>query len=116
MTRTVHQLINPLKMKFQVSFITTLLVILCIVSQPGVLAKKFGKCDLARELVKNGFSRASLPNWICLIKSESSYNTATIGGPNKNGSKDWGLFQINDGYWCKDGKRGGDCNLNCRCG
>lgn len=89
--------------------------VLCLVGSGGVWAKKFGKCELARELVKNGVARKDLPNWLCLVQSESNYNTATVGGPNKNKTKDWGLFQINDGYWCKDGRRGGDCNVDCRC-
>ncbi|XP_021931330.1 lysozyme-like, partial [Zootermopsis nevadensis] len=31
---------------------------------------------------------------VCLIISESSGNTATIGGPNENGSYDYSLFQV----------------------
>lgn len=90
------------------------LVILGIGSQQGVIAKTFKKCDLARELARMGYSMSSLPDWICLIASESSFNTAAVGGPNTDGSFDWGLYQINDRYWCTKGRRGGECNINCK--
>ena len=98
-------------MKFFIGFLA--LAILLVSTSPAS-AKKFSKCDLARTLVKHGIARSALPNWICLIQSESSMNTAATH-KNNNGSKDWGLFQVNDRYWCKDGRRGGDCNINCRC-
>ena len=91
-----------------------LAVAILVISTPPATAKKFNKCELARALVKNGISRNDLPSWICLVQSESSMNTA-LTHKNRNGSKDWGLFQVNDQYWCKDGRRGGDCNINCRC-
>lgn len=78
-------------------------------------AKVFTKCGLAKELTRLGVSRQSLPHWVCLVRAESNYNTAAVGGPNSNGSKDWGLFQINDRYWCKQGGPGKDCNINCQC-
>ncbi|CAG9799867.1 unnamed protein product [Chironomus riparius] len=76
-------------------------------------AKVFSKCEFARAMSNAGFSRASLPNWVCLVKSESNFNSRVKGGPNSNGSYDWGIFQINDKYWCKVGYKGGDCNMNC---
>lgn len=50
---------------------------------------------------------------VCLVENESSRNTTAIGGPNKNGSYDYGLFQINSVYWCKTVGVGNDCNINC---
>ena len=35
-----------------------------------------------------------LSSGVCLIKSESGGNTAAKGGPNPNGSYDYGLFQV----------------------
>jgi len=35
-----------------------------------------------------------LSTGVCLIMSESSGNTAAKGGPNSNGSYDYGLFQV----------------------
>uniref|UniRef100_A0A023F6U5 lysozyme n=1 Tax=Triatoma infestans TaxID=30076 RepID=A0A023F6U5_TRIIF len=76
-------------------------------------ARVFTRCALARELVAKGIPREDLPNWVCLVEAESSRNTARKGGPNRNGSYDHGLFQINDRYWCKNGSPGGDCNIKC---
>lgn len=49
------------------------------------------------------------------MESESGRNTAALGGPNSDGSYDYGLFQINSRYWCKVGSPGGDCNIDCNC-
>lgn len=32
---------------------------------------------------------------------------------NDDGTYDWGLFQINDGYWCQVGRPGKGCNIEC---
>lgn len=50
---------------------------------------------------------------VCLVEAESSGNTAAKGGPNTDGSYDYGLFQINNRYWCKDGSAGGECHIDC---
>lgn len=51
---------------------------------------------------------------VCLVLSESNGNTKAVNNYNSDGSKDWGLFQINDRYWCKNGYRGGGCNVDCQ--
>merc|ERR1712226_27325 len=79
--------------------------------------KVYNRCDLAYELIhSHGFAKDTISEWICLISHESSYNTAAKGGPNYDGSYDWGLFQINDYYWCKgsgDASKYNDCNVSC---
>lgn len=50
---------------------------------------------------------------MCLIRSESNFNSTAVGGPNQNGSFDYGLFQINENYWCGDGGLSNDCNIPC---
>lgn len=45
--------------------------------------------------------------------NESRGNTSAIAGPNQNGSYDYGLFQINDNYWCEHGKPGNGCQIAC---
>ncbi|CRL05171.1 CLUMA_CG018045, isoform A [Clunio marinus] len=78
-------------------------------------AKVYEFCDLARKLhCDHGFNRNTLPDWMCLIQAESSYNSKAVGPPNSDGSRDYGLWQINDRYWCKNGKKGGDCNMDCQ--
>jgi hypothetical protein len=70
-------------------------------------------CALARQLNKFGFSKSELPNWMCLIQHESNYNSKAVGPPNSDGSRDYGLFQINNRYWCENGKKGKGCNIDC---
>jgi hypothetical protein len=55
-------------------------------------AKKWEMCELATYLNhRKGslFDRARLPQWMCLVQRESSFNQSAIGGPNSNGSFDW---------------------------
>lgn len=50
---------------------------------------------------------------VCLVENESARNTDKTNS-NRNGSKDYGLFQINDKYWCSNsGSPGKDCNVTC---
>ncbi|XP_019560056.3 lysozyme [Aedes albopictus] len=79
-------------------------------------AKKFDKCSLAKALLAQGFSRGDLRNWVCLIQNESAMDTSAKHN-NSNGSTDWGLFQINDRYWCdpqnKNKKTSNECKVKC---
>merc|ERR1712126_244851 len=76
--------------------------------------KVFDGCEFARELVNNqGFARATVGNWVCLANYESSYNTGATND-NTNGSRDYGIFQINDNYWCDANVGyGADCGVSC---
>lgn len=74
--------------------------------------KVFTRCELAKKLDAM-LAREKLADWNCLVKLESSYNSRTKGPKNRNGSYDYGIFQINDKYWCKVGRKGGDCNIDC---
>ena len=96
-------------MKFVVVAITLLLAS----STDFASAKVYSKCELAKKLDAAGIPRSKLPDWVCLVKFESSYNSKAKGKMNTNGSFDWGIFQINDKYWCSVGKNGKDCNANC---
>ncbi|KAK7864931.1 hypothetical protein R5R35_008731 [Gryllus longicercus] len=74
-------------------------------------AKIYQPCDLARELLYTyGLPRSQIATWVCIAFAESSYNTAAVGPPNSDGSRDHGLFQINDSYWCYPGK---GCATSC---
>ena len=51
---------------------------------------------------------------ICLVEGESQFNSSAIGSMNWDGSKDYGLFQISEKYWCLPGvKRATGCKLKC---
>lgn len=92
-------------------FIVVLLVSIFL----SVQGKIYSKCELARALSSNGIPRSDLPDWVCLVKAESNFNTKATN-TNTNKTKDWGIFQINDKWWCKssDGRFSYDeCKLNC---
>ncbi|RVE49532.1 hypothetical protein evm_005873 [Chilo suppressalis] len=77
-------------------------------------AKTFSRCELVRELRRQKFPENQLRNWVCLVEKESGRRTNAIGPTNSNGSRDHGLFQINDKYWCSTtNKPGKDCNVTC---
>lgn len=85
----------------------------CILIQ----ARIYNKCALARRLYRLGMPFYELDDWICLVEGESSFNTKAINPSNVDGSVDWGLFQINDRYWCKpaDGRPStNSCRMPCR--
>ncbi|KAH9644106.1 hypothetical protein HF086_015436 [Spodoptera exigua] len=71
-------------------------------------------CDLVHELRKQKFPEDRMRDWVCLVNSESARRTDAIGGPNKNGSRDYGLFQINDHFWCSNSTTPGkSCQVTC---
>ncbi|XP_014705584.1 lysozyme C, milk isozyme [Equus asinus] len=81
-------------------------------------AKVFSKCELAHKLKAqemDGFGGYSLANWVCMAEYESNFNTRAFNGKNANGSSDYGLFQLNNKWWCKDNKRSSSnaCNIMC---
>ncbi|CAG9829224.1 unnamed protein product [Diabrotica balteata] len=75
-------------------------------------AKVYTKCGLAQDLVKIGFDRSMVGNWVCMIESESGRDTSKQKAK-ANGGKALGLFQINSKDWCTFGKAGGKCNAKC---
>ncbi|KAF9798462.1 hypothetical protein SFRURICE_012490 [Spodoptera frugiperda] len=77
-------------------------------------AKQFTRCGLVQELRRQGFPEDKMRDWVCLVENESGRKTDKTGTVNKNGSRDYGLFQINDKYWCSNTSTPGkDCNVTC---
>ncbi|CAG4985650.1 unnamed protein product [Parnassius apollo] len=77
-------------------------------------SKKFTRCELVQQMRSHGFPEDKMRDWVCLVESESSRTTHYVGKVNKNGSRDYGLFQINDKYWCSNTSTAGkDCNVTC---
>ncbi|KAJ0175803.1 hypothetical protein K1T71_008962 [Dendrolimus kikuchii] len=91
------------------------IIVLVVVAVLGLTeAKRFTRCELVRELRRQGFPENQLRDWVCLVEHESSRYTDKVGKVNKNGSRDYGLFQINDKYWCSNTSTPGkDCNVTC---
>ncbi|XP_037300805.1 lysozyme isoform X1 [Manduca sexta] len=76
-------------------------------------SKRFeSRCKLVRELLKIGTPNdIFLGQWVCLIEKVSNRDTsAYVVTP--SGKKYYGLYQI-PSRWCKEGRRGGDCNIAC---
>ncbi|CAD7088875.1 unnamed protein product [Hermetia illucens] len=56
----------------------------------------------------------TLANWVCLVQYESSFNDQAVGAINYNGTQDFGLFQINNKYWCQGAVSSSDsCGIAC---
>lgn len=76
--------------------------------------KVFDRCELARDLVeKHGVSANQVSTWICLVDRLSNFNTSAIGIPRPDGSRDHGIFQIDDEFWCSPPGKGWVCGLTC---
>ncbi|XP_026539918.1 lysozyme C, milk isozyme-like isoform X1 [Notechis scutatus] len=81
-------------------------------------AKVFSRCQLVSILRRNGmdgYRGYKLGNWICMAYYESGYNSRAVGSSNSNGSRDYGIFQINSRWWCNNyqGPTANGCNKPC---
>uniref|UniRef100_A0A8C6TQG2 lysozyme n=1 Tax=Neogobius melanostomus TaxID=47308 RepID=A0A8C6TQG2_9GOBI len=90
-------------------------LLLCAVAVQG---KVFERCEWARLLKRSGMDNyygVSLKDWVCLTEHESNYNTKAINNINTDGSTDYGIFQINSRYWCRDGgvNSANGCGISC---
>ncbi|XP_072318882.1 lysozyme C II-like [Eucyclogobius newberryi] len=78
-----------------------LLVLLCAVAQ----GKVFDRCEWARCLKKHGMDGVgggTLADWVCLTEHVSGYDTKAKNPGVWEGSTDYGIFQINSRYFCRD--------------
>ncbi|XP_016988508.1 lysozyme S-like [Drosophila rhopaloa] len=78
-----------------------LVLVALAVATPAQARRTFDRCSLAREMDRMGVPRSQLDKWTCIAQRESDYRTWVKGPPNSDGSVDYGIFQINDRYWCK---------------
>jgi len=78
-------------------------------------SRKLDRCSLAREMANLGVPRDQLSMWTCIAEHESSYRTGITGKKNKNGTNDYGIFQINNKYWCLSDTRSSHnmCKISC---
>ncbi|XP_049868484.1 lysozyme-like [Pectinophora gossypiella] len=75
---------------------------------------KMTRCELVRKLQKYEFPEEKMRDWVCLVEKESGRRTDVVGKVNRNGSRDYGLFQINDRWWCSNTTTPGHkCNVTC---
>ncbi|KAL4719308.1 hypothetical protein ACJJTC_016026 [Scirpophaga incertulas] len=93
-------------------FVTSLAVLaaLCL----HIEAKTFTRCGLVNELKKQNFPKNILRDWVCVIEAVSSRRTDAIGPRKTDGSRDHGLFQISDRFFCSSSSRPGKtCHVTC---
>jgi len=78
-------------------------------------ARRYDKCELAEELASvHGLAPREVHEWVCIAEFESTFNTAAVNKINWDGSFDYGLFQLNSRYWCRDHFGGKDaCRMPC---
>ncbi|XP_033157262.1 lysozyme P [Drosophila mauritiana] len=93
-------------------------LVICALALAAVAtqARTMDRCSLARAMSKLGVPRDQLAKWTCIAQHESSFRTGVVGPANSNGSNDYGIFQINNKYWCKpaDGRFSyNECGLSC---
>lgn len=97
------------------SIVVVLLVALAWAASPA-LALTMDRCSLAQEMDRLGVPRDQLARWACIAEHESDYRTGVVGPPNSDGSNDYGIFQINDRYWCQPSnnkKSANGCGVSC---
>lgn len=76
-------------------------------------ARVYGRCELAKELKNTyGFPMSQIATFVCIAHRESGYDTTAVSKPNRDGSVDYGLFQINSRWWCDRGPKLG-CGVTC---
>lgn len=93
-----------------------LITFIGIIAISSVYGKTWDRCSLAREMLKLGASKSDLPKWMCIAEHESHFRAEAVSPKNKDGSRDYGIFQINNRWWCKPtdgGKSANGCKLSC---
>ncbi|XP_046809402.1 uncharacterized protein LOC111683162 [Lucilia cuprina] len=87
---------------FNISNMKFLIVVLAALALAApTLATTYNRCSLAKAMYNLGVPKDQLARWTCIAEHESSYRTGVVGPTNSNGSNDYGIFQINNYYWCQ---------------
>ncbi|KAJ6640865.1 Lysozyme S [Pseudolycoriella hygida] len=74
--------------------------------------KIFERCELANELLlKHNIPIDQISTWICIASHASNLNTSAVSIINPDGSTNYGIFQINNSYWCSPSGTG--CGTTC---
>jgi hypothetical protein len=81
-------------------------------------AKNFTKCELV-EALERFVVDGNVAEWVCMAQAESRLKSHVVGPRNDDQSYDYGIFQINSHYWCKNniptthGISHNQCNISC---
>ncbi|XP_058800191.1 uncharacterized protein LOC131669376 [Phymastichus coffea] len=84
-----------------------------LISRHCTSARILSQCDATKELIKAGIQRTFISNFVCVMKTESNFNTAKKIGPGHKASYSYGIFQISSDKWCSAYRPGGICNKHC---
>ncbi|XP_068632595.1 lysozyme-like [Battus philenor] len=77
--------------------------------------RQLSRCELVYELRRHGFPEQLMSDWVCLVEHASDRRTHHVSPPRQDGSKTYGLFQVNDRHWCSNtSSPGKECNVTCR--
>ncbi|KAJ9592168.1 hypothetical protein L9F63_001284 [Diploptera punctata] len=91
--------------------------IFCIIAGLAAIsytnARIYDAESLTSDLRNFGVPEDQIPTFVCIAQHESSFNTGIVGNPNSDNSQDYGLFQINNHFWCQNGSPGNGCNISC---
>ncbi|XP_073822410.1 inactive lysozyme 1A-like [Musca autumnalis] len=74
------------------------------------------RCTLVKKMYAMGVPKSDLPKWACIAEHESNYRLHIVGPKNRDGTQDYGVFQINNRWWCKDvsgRKTANGCKIGC---
>ncbi|XP_032309534.1 lysozyme E-like [Drosophila ananassae] len=94
----------------------TFIVLIALALAAPAFGRTFDRCSLAKEMSALGVPRDQLARWTCIAQHESGFRTNVVGATNSNGSNDYGIFQINNYYWCAppSGRFSyNECGLSC---
>lgn len=76
--------------------------------------KAYSRCDLAKELrYKFNMPMETVHTWLCIAQQQSSMSTSKVSGFDNEGFRSFGIFQINEKYWCSSQVPGKGCNVRC---
>ncbi|XP_011494296.1 PREDICTED: lysozyme c-1 [Ceratosolen solmsi marchali] len=84
-----------------------------IISNQQTSARILLPSEAAKELIRGGIPRMFISSYICLIKSESNFDTRKKTGPGHKASYSYGILQISSDKWCSAFRPGGVCRKNC---
>ncbi|XP_018495125.1 lysozyme P-like [Galendromus occidentalis] len=85
---------------------------LLILIASGSNAEILTRCEFVSQ-ARGHFPDADLDKWTCIAHFESHFNTSAISSGNKDKSKDHGILQINDRFWCSPGIHN-ICGVSCK--
>ena len=69
------------------------------ISRSAVWTGAYAPSEIHTALVKAGVPPSVAPTLTAISGAESGFGKSTVSGVNKNGSRDYGVFQVNDKAW-----------------